>query len=84
MAAPLEAIFFLYLLLAPTLELHHSIRAICKLLCCPFLPGSSKLPFISVGIAFLATLYDEQPFASFLMLTLVQMSMRSIDTLLLE
>jgi hypothetical protein len=36
----------------------------------PFLPDSSRLPFIGVGVAFLAMPCNEQPFASFLMLSL--------------
>ncbi len=35
----------------------------------PFLPGSSGLPFIGVGVAFLVMPCNEQSFASFLMLT---------------
>jgi hypothetical protein len=42
----------------------------CELPWCPFLPDSSRLPFIGFGVAFLAMPCDEQPFASFLMLSL--------------
>ncbi len=41
----------------------------CKLPWCPFLPGSSRIPFIGIGVAYLVMPCDEQPFASFLMLT---------------
>ncbi len=42
----------------------------CKLLWRPFLPSSSRLPFIGVGVVFLATPCNDQPFASCLMLSL--------------
>jgi len=41
----------------------------CELPWCPFLPGSSRIPFIGIGVAYLVMPCDEQPFASFLMLT---------------
>jgi hypothetical protein len=43
--------------------------AFCELHWRPFLPGSSRLLFIGVGVASFAMPCDEQPFASFLMLT---------------
>ena len=42
----------------------------CELPWRPFLPGSSRLPFIGFVVASLVTLCNEQPFASFLMLSL--------------
>jgi hypothetical protein len=46
------------------------LRAVfCELPWRLFLPGSSRFPFISIGVAFLAMLCNEQPFVSFQMLT---------------
>jgi hypothetical protein len=42
----------------------------CKLPWCPFLPNSSRLPFIGFGVGCLAMPCNEQPFASFLMLSI--------------
>jgi hypothetical protein len=42
--------------------------AFCELPWCPFLPSSSRLPFIGIDVAFLVTSCNKQPFASFLML----------------